>query len=209
MIDLLKNSYELRGKGQKLDVMDVIYNEIWGTVIDRRAPIFGPYLMRLIRNKWWHATKEDITKDGSRLVLHRVKKLNVKEHVVKAAAPSDAPSAPPAARAGRRSATKSQMDEPTWAQLLKIKVKRAFCFKIDLEDRMYEAHVYHKKAAKRQTEMERKMGMDVSPPGSEEDSTPKEQWVSPHGYWSDDDAPPGGSRFQASSSSTYHGMGGV
>ena len=61
MIDMLKNSHELWGKGQKLDVMDVIYNEIWSTVIDRRAPIFGPYLMRLIRNKWWHATKEDIT----------------------------------------------------------------------------------------------------------------------------------------------------
>ena len=74
---------------------------------------------------------------------------------------------------------------------------------------MYEAHVYHKKAAKRQKDMERKMGMDVSPPGSEENITPKEQWVSQHGYWSDDDAPPGGSRFQASSSSTYHGMGGV
>ena len=87
-------------------------------------------------------------------------------------------------------------------------MKRAFCFKLDLEDRLYESHVFHKKAAHHQKLMMKSMNIPVSD-GSEEEITPKHEWVSKQGFWSDDDAPPGGARFLASSSSTHHDLGGA
>ena len=113
-----------------------------------------------------------------------------------------------AAKAGRASGSAPPLEEPSWFKKLQIKAKRAFCLKLDLEDRLYEAHVHHKKAAQRHKAMMRHMQIPVSD-GSEEVITPKNKWVSKQGFWSDEDAPPDGDRFQASSSSTHHGAGGA
>ena len=201
MFDLLKNSKAKQGTGEPMDVMDCIHEELWLTVIDKRAPIYGPFLMKLIRKKWFQATQEDIMKDGSPIVKHCVKELRVKKHVPpqeQAEASTEAPVSRVGTRATARPAGGSLVAEPSWFKKFQIKAKRAFCFKLDLEERMYEAHVYHKKAAARQKAMMRAMNMPVSP-GSEGEITPPEEWKSKHGYWSDNDAP---------SSSTHHGQGG-
>ena len=206
MFDLLKLSYENQGKGKKLDVMDWMWNDLWSTIIDRRAPIYGPYIMKLIRRKWaLKKNGEDIMKDGSPVVTHLVKELRIKAHLPPKTKPLD-PEA--AAEAERASGSAPPLEEPTWFKKLQIKLKRAFCLKLDLEDRLYEAHVYHKKAAQQQKAMMRHMQIPVFD-GSEEVITPKNEWVSKQGFWSDDDAPPGGARFLASSSSTHHDLGGA
>ena len=51
---------------------------------------------------------------------------------------------------------------------------------------MYDAHCYHKNAARRQKKMMEHMGIEVSS-GSEGTITPKEQWLSKHRNWDDDD----------------------
>ena len=148
MFDLLKLSYENQGKGKKLDVMDWMWNDLWSTIIDRRAPIYGPYIMKLIRRKWaLKKNGEDIMKDGSPVVAHLVKELRIKAHLPPKTKPIDPEVA---AEAERASGSAPPLEEPSWFKKLQIKAKRAFCLKLDLEDRLYEAHVYHKKAAQRQ-----------------------------------------------------------
>lgn len=155
MFDLLKNSKEIQGTGENLDVMDCIHHELLLTVMDKRAPIYGPFLMKLIRKKWFEATKEDILKDGSPLVKHCVKELRVKKHVPPTE-PSAGSTMPPVSRVGTRAtASTSLMAEPTWFKKFLIKTKRAFHFKLDLQECMYEAHVYHKKVASHQKAMVR------------------------------------------------------
>ena len=55
---------------------------------------------------------------------------------------------------------------------------------------MYEAHVADKKARQRQKSIMRKLELEVSPPGSEENIIPKPQWISSHSQWSDGEAGP-------------------
>ena len=74
------------------------------------------------------------------------------------------------------------MEEPTWTQKLKIKMKRAFYFKLDLQNRLYKGHVYQKKAVKCQKDMMKKVQIPMSPTGLEEAITPKHEWISKHGY---------------------------
>ena len=213
MFDLLKLSKVNQGTGNKLDVMDFMYNEMWNTVIGRRAPIYGPYIMKLIRHKWLHAYKEDIMQDGSPIKTFKPKQLRIKSHdppkpqAEFAAAEAAAAAFEETAGDTTASGSAPPFEEPSWFKKLQIKMKRGLCFKLDLEDRLYEAHVHHKKAAQRHKAMMRYMQIPVSD-GSEEVITPKEEWVSKHGFWSDEDAPPHGDRFQASSS-THHDAGGA
>ena len=166
--------------------MDVIYNELWLTVIDKRAPIYGPFLMKLIRKKYFDATKEDIMKDGLPIVKHPVKELRVKKHDPPTV-PSGEPSEPPVSRVGKRATASASLGvEPSWFKQFKEKAKKAFCFN---QDRAYEAHVFQKKSTKRQKDMMRSMNLKVSPPGSEENITPEAAWKVKHGYWSDSDIP--------------------
>ena len=156
-----------------------MWNDLWSTIIDRRAPIYGPYIMKLIRRKWaLKKNGEDIMKDGSPVVAHLVKELRIKSHAPPKTKPIDPETATEAERA---SGSAPPIEEPSWFKKLQIKAKRAFCLKLDLEDRLYEAHVYHKKAARRHKAMMRHMQIPVSD-GSEEVITPKEEWVSKHGY---------------------------
>ena len=42
VFDLLKLCREKQGIREKLDVMDVIFQELWFTIIDQRAPLMVP-----------------------------------------------------------------------------------------------------------------------------------------------------------------------
>ena len=52
VFDLLKLCREKQGIREKLDVLDVIFHELWFTIIDQRAPTYGPYIMKLIYATW-------------------------------------------------------------------------------------------------------------------------------------------------------------
>ena len=52
LIDLLLQCHLRKGSGEKLDVMNVIFEELWLAIIDKRVPIYAPYIMKLIVGKW-------------------------------------------------------------------------------------------------------------------------------------------------------------
>ena len=125
MFDLLKNSKEKQGTGEKLDVMVIIYNELWLTVIDKRAPIYGPFLMKLIRKKYFALTNDDIMKAGLPIVKHPTKEPRVKKHTP----PSlSEPYEPSVSHVGTRSSYSTSIGvEPSWFRQFKEKAKKAFC----------------------------------------------------------------------------------
>ncbi|KAK1651998.1 hypothetical protein QYE76_069803 [Lolium multiflorum] len=41
-VDLMANSFAKKGTGEKLDVMDYIYNEMWSCVMEKKLPLFAP-----------------------------------------------------------------------------------------------------------------------------------------------------------------------
>ena len=52
MIDLMHESHIMQGQGKKLDVMDVMWHEMYSVVMKRRPSIFGPHVMILILDRW-------------------------------------------------------------------------------------------------------------------------------------------------------------
>ena len=124
-------------------------------------------------------------KDGSSIVLHPTKELRVKKHAPPST--SAAPPDPPVTRVGTRvTASSSLGPEPSWFKLFKEKAKKAFCFS---QDRAYETHKFQKDSTRRQKAMMREMGLQVSPPGSEEIVTLEDEWKAAPGYWSESDVP--------------------
>ena len=64
------------------------------------------------------------------------------------------------------------------------KMKRSFCFKKDMENHTYNAHVEAKQNKQRQKTMLRALNAPMSPPGSEDNITPPGEWKSKI-QWSD------------------------
>ena len=130
----MKLCHEKQGTGEKLDVMDVIFHELWFIVIDQCAPAYGPYIMKLIYATWakYH--------NGARLdqvheVFHLEKRLCIKPHTL----PADR------FKKGKK-ASDAPVDEPSWFKKFQIQLKKTFCLSLDLQERMYDAHVQEKKA---------------------------------------------------------------
>ena len=84
-------------------------------------------------------------------------------------------------------ASDAPVDEPSWFKKFQIQLKKTFCLSLDLQERMYDAHVPEKKARLRQKQIMGAMQLPVSD-GSEGNITPKEQWISEHSTWFDGEA---------------------
>ncbi|KAK1606335.1 hypothetical protein QYE76_030008 [Lolium multiflorum] len=72
---------------------------------------------------------------------------------------------------------------------LTARLKKSFCFKEDLQDRMYQAHHNKKKIHQRQKAMMKHMGLPVSE-GSEDNITPPGEWKSKYTWSSSEDSIP-------------------
>ncbi|KAK1620115.1 hypothetical protein QYE76_025632 [Lolium multiflorum] len=214
VIDLMLQTHLRKGKGVKMDVMDCLWNQIFLRMVEKRSPAFGPFIMKLISEVWRQKFDGAILEPFSTLTVHKRKNLLIKDHeLIASTSASAAPSAsaPPSAgpadpRTDRRFAGIRLLDgfaphmalggppahsaydpmlEPSWYTKLKIKVKKTFCLQLDIQERMYDAYVAEKKARRRQKSIMAKLGVEVSPPGSEETILPKPQWISAHSQWSD------------------------
>jgi len=80
--------------------------------------------------------------------------------------------------------------EPSWLKKMMSKLKKSFCLKLDMQDRMYEEHVNAKKDRQHQKQLLRHFQLPVSD-GSENSITPEEKWLSKQ-HWSssEDEAGP-------------------
>ena len=96
--DLLLAVHENRGKGKKLDVMDFIWHEMWGVIVCKRNACYGPFIMRIILDAWEDKFPEVELSDPDGWVLHKDKRLRIKDHTE--------PSSPP--KQGRRGKAKDK-----------------------------------------------------------------------------------------------------
>ena len=85
------------------------------------------------------------------------------------------------------SASVSAETEPSWAKRLFRKMRKSFCLKANIEDRLYEAHVRAKEDRVRQKAMMRHFQLPVSD-DSDPEVTPEEEWKAGVQWSSDEDA---------------------
>ena len=211
-IDLMMHTFHGKDTYVKLDVMDYIRREMWLAIVERRSAPYAPYVQHLINRKFFQATNRRLDQEMSdSFQIHKPISLKIKPHQLPrtaeeraAAEATEAATAQAAQEAGIRvlrahAATtvpppsppmQQEHQEPSWLGRMMDKM-RSFCFKKDLEDHMYKAHVEGKKARQRQKTMMKALNAPVSPDGSEHDITPPEQWKS-HVQWSDDEEEAGG-----------------
>ncbi|KAK1681680.1 hypothetical protein QYE76_042528 [Lolium multiflorum] len=203
VIDLMLQTHLRKGKGVKMDIMDCLWNQIFLRMVEKRSPAFAPFIMKLISEVWRQTFDGAILEPISPLTNHPRKNLLIKDHGLPA---SPSATAAPSATTGPSTAPVRTVDgfiphmalggpppesaydpdlEPSWYTKLKIKVKKTFCLQLDIQERMYDSYVAEKKARRRQKSIMTKLGVEVSPPGSEENIIPKPKWISAHSQWSD------------------------
>ncbi|KAK1698820.1 hypothetical protein QYE76_015517, partial [Lolium multiflorum] len=164
-VDLMANSFAKKGTGEKLDVMDYIYHEMWSCVMEKKLPAFAPYIMKLIEDTWMETCQARLVQSiPLTLTSHEVKSLRAKRHN----SPLE---------------DVNPMDEkpPSWASKLARRMRQIFCLTSAVNHRQYQQHAEAKKSRVRQKSIMRALAVDVSPPGSEENITPEAEWVSQHG----------------------------
>jgi hypothetical protein len=164
-VDLMANSFAKKGTGERLDVMDYIYHEMWSCVMEKKLPSFAPYIMKLIEDTWVDTCESTL--------LHSIP-LNITSHEVKVL------------RTKRHNSPiedVTPMDEklPSWASKLARRMRQIFCLTSAVNHRQYQQHAEAKKSRVRQKSIMRALEVEVSPPGSEENITPEAEWVSRHG----------------------------
>ena len=189
-IDLMLQTYLHADSLEPLDVMDVLWNNLWMAVMDRKAAVFGPYIMLLILDAWQEEFHVDLLDEmePSDIVKHRPRRPQIKTHKE----PKD-PNAepeinvegeaddPPLSPMGT-----SSVKKPSWHKSMMNKLKKSFGLKLDLQSRLYEAHVRAKKAAQRQKALLRHLKLPVSD-GSEYSITSEEKWISKQHWTSSED----------------------
>ena len=122
-----------RGAGQRLDVMDYIWIEMHYAIVMRKTPPFAPYVMALLCKKWEDEDFGDLMIQCNCLTLHPVKTLTIKKH--------EQPRQPFGTDVADDE--DSDYDVPgskikKWLGKLTARVKASWCFKVDLQDRMYD-----------------------------------------------------------------------
>jgi hypothetical protein len=188
VIDLMLQTHLRMGKGVYMDVMNCLWNQIYLWIMEKRSPSFAPVIMKLISEVWCQKFDGAVLEPMSPLTDHPRKNLLIKDHGLPASAtatvaPSADPSTAPAPKIdgftvhmGLGENPNSIYDptlEPSWYTKLKIKVKKIFCLQLDIQERMYDSYVVEKKARRPQKSIMRKLGVEVSPPRSEETIIPK------------------------------------
>ncbi|KAK1629876.1 hypothetical protein QYE76_004191 [Lolium multiflorum] len=164
-VDLMANSFAKRGTGEKIDVMDYIYNEMWSCVMEKKLPAYAPYIMKLIEDTWVDTCQTSLIHSiPLNVTMHDVKVLRTKRHntPIEDVPPKDE-------------------KPPSWASKLARRMRQIFCLTAAVNHRQYQQHAEAKKSRVRQKSIMRALAVEVSPPGSEENITPEAEWISQHG----------------------------
>jgi hypothetical protein len=164
-VDLLTNSHANQGTCERLDVVDYIYNEMWSCVMEKKLPIFAPYIMKLIEDSWISTHQAPLIHSISlNITAHEVKTLRTKHHN------TPLEDVPPV-----------HEKQPSWVSKLARHMKQIFCLTSAVNQRQYQQHCEAKKSWVHQKSIMWALNVDVSPPDTEENNTPEAEWVSQHG----------------------------
>jgi hypothetical protein len=185
LVDLLVAMKTKVGFGATFDVSKWLWEEMYSMVINRKVPIYAPFIMCFLNSVWAvHRPGEPLSSPDN-LTNHEVKQLRKKKHA-EPRFPADDPE--------DVFATSSDEDfeleagaKPSWVDKLTAKVKKTFCLQTHIQKKLYDAHVNEKMARRRQIQMMRHLKMHVDS-GTEKSITPEDQWIFEHSTWTDDEA---------------------
>ena len=184
LVDLLVLTHRNKGRGMQLDSMDYIWHEMRDCSLVRKLPAFAPYIMRLICLKWDAEGRGDLLTQCDRLTPHPVRGPLIKQHAM--------PRVPVEEEEQEEEDPDYELPlskTKGWFAKLTARLKKSFCLKLDLQDKMYYEHEQNKKIRQRQKAMMTHMGLEVSD-GSENVITPREEWISKHKWSSSEDSIP-------------------
>jgi hypothetical protein len=174
LVDLLVAMKTKVGSGATFDVSKWLWEEMYSMVINRKVPIYAPFIMCFLNSVWAVRRPGEPLSSPDNLTNHEVKQLRKKKHA-EPRFPADDPE--------DVFATSSDEDfeleagaKPSWVAKLTAKVKKTFCLQTHIQKKLYEAHVNEKKARRRQIEMMRHLNMQVDS-GSEKSITPEDKWI--------------------------------
>ena len=187
MIDLMHESHIMQGQGKKLDVMDVIWHEMYSVVMKRRPSIFGSHVMTLILDRWTDMQLSlELLDNEEAPTNHNVKELQIKKHLPPLTPNVEESSAddeddplfelPPRAPAKERKFKKWLSDA----------MKTIFCRQEDSDKRAYQAHVRHKKERQLTRQRFQHLGVPCKS-GSEDRITAEHDWLKHRREWVDAD----------------------
>ena len=77
--NLLLCTFQNHGTDLQLDVMDYIWNELWNGIISRKAPVFAPYVMKFICDRWEKMDFGNLIAEVH-TTPHKLRKLTIKVH---------------------------------------------------------------------------------------------------------------------------------
>ena len=177
LIDIMHESFLRVGQGKKLDVMDIIWHVMFAVVMNRRVPIFGAHVMKLINHVWEKRGLDmSLSDNDEELTEHKSKDLFIKKH------------APPLIPNVEES-TSDDEDDPTFELPRKEKaqdkgfkkwlansLKTLFCHQDDMDCRAYKEHKRRKEERHRTLKYFEHLGVPVVA-GSEENITSFTDWV--------------------------------
>ena len=167
-----------------------MWSELLSAVSERKCPIYGPFIMRLIERAWAQIYPR-VKLETRDLVSHEIKHLRKKDNWGTPAPKPGSPSAAAAMETEGGAATDDHEEdfgpssaEPSWAKKLKHKMKKLFCME---SHGQYMTHVAEKHARMGHKELMRQLGATVAS-GSEGQITEEEEWIHQHCPWTDSDA---------------------
>jgi hypothetical protein len=151
-VNLRVLTQEYHGSGKQLDCMDYIWHEMRDCAFLRKVPQYAPYIMRLICLKWHQENRRNLLEQCGIVTTHHVRSPTVKKH--------DKPKFDPGSSKDKdEDEEEADSDDSDyvpqsfktkgWFKKLTAHLKTSFCFKQDLEDKMYDAHYQSKKSHQR------------------------------------------------------------
>jgi hypothetical protein len=121
VVDLMVNLHKMKGTGVKMDVMDLLYNELYFGVIEKRSFPYAPFVMKLIFDTWLKTFKTNLgANQHLNMTLHEPKKIHIMTHL----APKDSDDEASHEDVGGGD---SSIVESSLAKKLLLKVKKNFC----------------------------------------------------------------------------------
>jgi hypothetical protein len=187
LIDLMVISSEMVGQGKKLDIMDILWNEIHEVIMKRHVPIFGSLIMKLIVHAWVKKKFPlELLDNDTPLIAHSVKDLNRNKHL-KPLIPND-----------EAYNTEDEENDPafelpkkkenTFKKWVANAMHSIFCRQDDSNVRAWREHERAKLERQRTRQRFAVLGAPI-PAGSEDRITTYSKWIGKHRYntWVDPD----------------------
>jgi hypothetical protein len=187
LIDLLFESSTMVGQGKKLDVMDIIWHEMYAVVMKKRPSIFGAHIMQLIIHMWNRKKLPlDLLDNEEDPTEHKVKELSIKKHVAPLIPNEEESSSNDEDDPLFELPPKASAQDKSFKKWMASAVKTIFCRQDDADKRAYKEHVRNKKERQLTRQRFEHLGVPVQP-GSEDRITSEAEWLKNRRPWVDFD----------------------